>query len=128
VRNISCALTPQQIRNRTKTVTRRLGWKHAKPGELLCICEKCMGRKPGEPLVRLAIVRVIHVRREPLNLMSLAELYGDIEAIHEGFPDLSGYEFVKMFQQHMGCRDSDEVTRIEFRYLPGGKFQQRKDG
>lgn len=122
MRNISCALTTQQIRNRTKTVTRRLGWKHVKPGDLLCICEKCMGRKPGEPLVRLAIVRVVRVYREPLNMMSLAEDYGDREAIAEGFPHLRGYQFVKMFCQHMACKDFDEVTRIEFRYLPGGRF------
>jgi len=35
-RNISFALTTQQVRNRTKTVTRRAGWLFLKAGDILC--------------------------------------------------------------------------------------------
>jgi len=45
-RNISFALTTKQIRNRSKTVTRRLGWLHIKKGDVLNACVKCMGLKP----------------------------------------------------------------------------------
>jgi hypothetical protein len=121
MRLMSCTLATQQVRDRTKTVTRRLGWKNAKPGDLLCICEKVMGRQ-GKPLVRLAVVKVVKVSREPLNLMALCENYGRLESIKEGFLELDGYQFVKMFVVAMGCRDSEEITRIEWRYLPGGRF------
>ena len=36
MRNISFALTKQQFLDRTKTVTRRLGWKNLEVGTLLC--------------------------------------------------------------------------------------------
>lgn len=57
MRNISFQLTTEAIRNRTKTVTRRLNWLNLKPGDLLQGCEKCMGRRHGEPLVKLAVIR-----------------------------------------------------------------------
>jgi hypothetical protein len=123
MRLMSCSLTTQQVRDRTKTVTRRLGWRNVKPGELLCICEKVMGRQ-GKPLVRLAVVKVVKVSREPLNLMALCEDYGRREAIKEGFPELDGYQFVKMFVNAMGCDESTEVTRIEWRYVPGGRSRK----
>lgn len=113
---ISCSMTTPAIRNRLKTVTRRLGWKRLKAGSLLCICEKVMGRTAGTPLVRLAIVRVVDVRREQLNLITAA----DVE--REGYPGMSPGMFVRMFCQHMGCAEGDEVTRIEFRYIPGGRL------
>ncbi len=121
MRNISFALTTQQIRDRTKTVTRRLGWKHLRKGDLLQGVVKGMGLKPGESPEKLAVIVVTKVTREPLNLMSLAEQYGDREAVNEGFPHMRGYEFVRMFTEHMKVKDHDEVTRIEFQYVPGGK-------
>lgn len=130
VRNISFALTTKQIRERTKTVTRRLGWKHLRKGDLLQGVVKGMGLKPGEKPEKLAVIIVTKVEREPLNMMSLAEQYGDREAVREGFPHLSGHEFVGMFTEHMKCLPCTEVTRIEFRYLPGGATAstKRKDG
>lgn len=58
-RNISFALTTDQIRDRTKTVTRRKGWKFLKAGDTLNACVKCMGLRPGEQIERLAIIRVV---------------------------------------------------------------------
>lgn len=117
-RNMSFALTTEQIRQRTKTVTRRLGWQFLKPGDVLTACVKCMGLKPGEPIKRLGHIRVVSVRRELLARMAAkAESYGDTEARLEGFPDMTGEQFVQMFCQHMKVSASEEVTRIEFQYV-----------
>src|SRR3954449_12954490 len=55
-RLLSVALTTQAVRERRKTVTRRLGWLFLKPGTRLTLCEKVQGRRPGEPLVRICDV------------------------------------------------------------------------
>jgi hypothetical protein len=118
-RNISFSMTTDQIRARTKTVTRRLGWKHLKAGEILNACVKCMGLKPGEKIERLGQIRVVSATREQLVELMRDDLYGKLEAEREGFPDLDGKQFVEMFCQHMrpihGC--VTEVTRIQFEYL-----------
>lgn len=117
-RNISFALTTEQIRNKTKTVTRRTGWKFLKVGDVLNGCVKCMGLKPGEEITRLGQIRVTDVRREALDAMDdHGGKYGDEEARKEGFPDLTGLEFVDMFCDHMGGPREQEVTRIEFEYI-----------
>ena len=76
-----------------------------------------MGRKHGEPLVKLHVIRVTDVRREPLNRMIEDSAYGLHEARLEGFPELSGYGFVCMFTKANGCLYSDEITRIVFEYV-----------
>lgn len=117
-RNISFSLTTEQIRNRTKTVTRRLGWKNLNRGEILNACVKCMGLKPGEKIIRLAKIRVTSVRRESLAELKRDIHYGTIEASREGFPNLSGEGFIAMFCGHMKrARPDIEVTRIEFEYV-----------
>lgn len=73
-RLMSVAMTAAAVIRREKTVTRRKGWLMLKPGDRLILCRKVQGRRPGEPLERLAEVEVV----------------------------------------------SDEVTRIEWRYLDGG--------
>lgn len=115
MRNISCALTTQQVRDRTKTVTRRLGWKNVKKGDLLQIVVKGMGLKPGESPGKLAIIVVAAVHRVPLNSIRNR----DVE--REGFPGMHWHQFVAMFCDHMVCNPQDQVTRIEFRYIPGGR-------
>lgn len=80
-------------------------------------CVKCMGLK-GEPMERICPIIVTSVRREALGAMHGE--YGDQEAIKEGFPNMSGNEFVDMFCEHMKCDSTIIVTRIEFRYLSGG--------
>lgn len=116
-RNISFALTTDQFRDRSKTVTRRTGWKFLKAGDVLNGCVKCMGLKPGEKVERLGQIRVVTVYQEPLRYLLARPDYGKQEAIKEGFPMLSGRQFVKMFCDHMGCNSDTEVTRIEFEYL-----------
>lgn len=117
MRNISFFLTTEQFRGRSKDVTRRLGWSNLKPGTRLMGCVKCQGLKPGEPMERLGVVEVTSVCREQLSLMVDYPDYGKSEALREGFPEMSGPEFVEMFCEHMKVKPDHRVTRIEFRYV-----------
>lgn len=118
MKNISFTLTTPQFKAKTKSVTRRIGWKDLKPGDHLMGCEKCMGRKPGEPLVRLGEIEVVTVRFERLDRMVALLAYGRDECRKEGFPDMNADEFVEMFcSSHKGCEPSTVVTRISFKYL-----------
>jgi len=114
--NISFMLTTEQIRRGTKDVTRRLGWESLRPGTLLTACVKCMGLKAGEQVQRIREIRIVSVRREPLQSMVDDPPYGQHEAIREGFPELTGAQFVEMFCREMKCRPETIVTRIEFSY------------
>ena len=112
-RNISFSLTTEQIRNRTKTVTRRKGWRFLKVGDVLNACVKCMGLQPGEKIERLGKIKVVGLRREPLWYIG-DEAYGPA---YEGFPQLDAKQFVEMFCHHMGGDGDQFVTRIEFEYV-----------
>jgi hypothetical protein len=99
---MSVAFTEQAVVERRKTVTRRKGWLFLKPGDTLTLCRKVMGRKKGEPLVRLAEVQVVRVDRGPL--CGVAGPYtrnedGSVtypEMALEGFPDMSPYAFMEV--------------------------------
>ena len=108
---MSVSLTEQAVVERRKTVTRRLGWRFLKVGDRVTLCRKVMGRKPGEPLVRLADVEIVDVRREPLTSITRS----DVD--REGFQGWSPASFVLFFMEKMGCGLGQEVTRIEWRYL-----------
>lgn len=110
-RLMSVALTTAQVSDRTKTVTRRLGWLMLQPGDQLTLCPKVRGRRPGEPLDRIATVEVTSVRREPLNAITA----NDVAA--EGFPGMTPEKFVSFFTStHRDCEPGTIVTRIEWRY------------
>lgn len=79
-RLMSIALTTDQVRRRTKTQTRRVGWLMIAPGDQLTLCPKVRGRRAGEPLERIVTVDVVDVRRERLDAITPA----DVTA--EGFP------------------------------------------
>ena len=110
-RNMSFQHTTEQYRNRTKTVTRRLGWLDVRIGEVLNGVEKCMGLKKGEKVVRLGQHRVVGFRREPLDAITQED------CVKEGFPHLEPHEFVEMFARLHGCSPSETVSRIEFEYV-----------
>lgn len=110
-RLMSVSLTEPAVRERRKTVTRRLGWRFLNPGDRLTLCRKVMGRKPGEELVRLAEVEVVSVHRERLDEIT------DDDVIREGFPGWKHYDFVLFFIRQFGVTYDQEVTRIEWRYL-----------
>lgn len=121
-RLMSVSFTEDAVRARTKTVTRRAGWSVLKPGDRVTLCRKVMGRRTGEPLVRIVDVEVVDVRHE-----KLAELlrprnasYAAAEMAAEGFPGMDPLEFVTTYfvnAQRMNVLDT--VTRIQWRYLDG---------
>jgi hypothetical protein len=117
MRNISFSLTEAQFLDLSKDVTRRLGWRFLKPGDRLMGCRKCMGLKPGEKIVRLGEIEVISARLEFLGSMMIDPEYGRKEAAREGFPNMTGKDFVEMFQKHMKASPSTVITRIEFRHV-----------
>lgn len=127
MRNISFSLTTPQFKARSKFVTRRLGWDYLEINEELMGCEKCMGRKPGEELVRLGPIIVAEKRREPLEFMTKDPAYGFAETVLEGFPEMTPEQFVEFFcRTHkvkletgkiMQCTPATVITRIAFRYL-----------
>lgn len=111
-RLMSVSLTEDQVRARSKTVTRRLGWQYLRPGERITLCRKVMGRKPGEPLVRIVDVEVLDIRRERLEAIT------DQEVAAEGFPTWTPAKFIDFFcATHRGCTPDTVITRIEWRYL-----------
>jgi hypothetical protein len=121
-RNISFAMTAQQIRDRTKTVTRRLGWKNLRQGEILNAVVKCQGLKKGEKIEKLATIRVTDVRRQFLDRLTGDLTYGFAETTREGFPEGHPYHwpsaFIEFFcASHKGCKPHSWITRIEFEYI-----------
>ena len=112
-RLMGVALTEAAVVAKTKTVTRRIGWKFLKPGDRLTLCRKVMGRKQGEPLVRLAEVEVVSVRREPLSAFPVDDIAR--EGLPWGFDSVR--EWTWWFMQQTGAAYDSEVTRIEWRYL-----------
>lgn len=121
-RLMSVAYTEDAVRRRAKTVTRRKGWAYLRPGERITLCRKVMGRKPGEPLVRIVDVEIVDVRREPLG-----EITAD-DVAREGFPELTPAAFVdRFFVQAQGIAAETVVTRIEWRYLDTDASQPTLD-
>lgn len=110
-RLISFAMTKPQVRARTKTQTRRFGWRFVKVGDVLQGVEKAMGLKKGEEVKKLALVRVTDVRFEPLNAITQEDV------IAEGFPDWTPEKFVQMLVDHYGCEPEKECTVITFEYV-----------
>ncbi len=111
MRRMSFALTERQLLACHKTVTRRLGWLMLKAGDELLAVDKAMGLKRGQKSRPLARIRVVSVRREPLSLVDEAE------ARAEGFPHMTGGEFVRYFCRSLNCTPETVVTRIEFEVL-----------
>lgn len=133
-RRMSCSMTIDAVRDRTKTVTRRHvdTWKTLKPGDRLTLIEKGMGLKPGQKQVVLAEVEIVDVRVEPLNApLRAGDPWGQViaeglweqaaEPMRTGSSDLSPWEwFVQFWLTGHGYVAADaEVPcrRIEWRYL-----------
>jgi hypothetical protein len=110
-RNMSFALTTQQARNRTKTVTRRLGWWFLRPGDIIQQVLKSMGLKKGEKVEKIHLIRILNTWPEPLSVITHDEVR------REGFPDMTPSDFIDMFCKHNNCQPDAIVNRIEFEYL-----------
>lgn len=120
MKNMSFSMTAEQVANRTKDVTRRMGWQSLKPGHTFQPVVKGMGLKRGEKVILIGgAVTVVSNRREPLRRMTDEPDYGRQECAREGFPDLSPQEFVQMYcKSNKGCTPDSLVSRIEFFYWP----------
>lgn len=110
-RNMSFAMTTEQVRARSKDVTRRFGWWFLKPGDIVNAVEKSMGLKKGETVVRLCQIRIVSTRGELLNQIKAEDMP------REGFPEMNPEAFVQMLVDHYRCDPDSEVNRIEFEYL-----------
>lgn len=126
-RLMSVSLTEDAVRERRKTVTRRLGWTFLRPGDRLTLCRKVQGRKRKdgtvEPLVRLAEVEVVDKRRE--RLWDITDEDVVREGVHpflftERYTDTgqpTPQAWVAWFCEEMNVTPDTVVTRIEWRYL-----------
>lgn len=121
MRLMTFALTTPQFYRREKTVTRRRGWRDVEVGELLCGVRKCRGLRAGESPIRLAVIRVTWVSREPLGRLLIRRNREEIA--REGFPGMTGQDFVQMVcRANPGMTPQTAVTRIAFEYVPGGRY------
>ncbi len=120
-RNMSFSMTTDAIRDRSKTVTRRLGWNFLQPGDLLWAVEKGMGLKKGEKVKRLALIRVVSTEWVSLygTLAALDTFRLQDEMAAEGFPRYTAEMFTAMFCKHNRCEWDGLVNRIEFDYVEG---------
>lgn len=123
MRRMSCSMTVDAVRARTKTVTRRHvdTWTTLKAGDRLTLIEKGMGLAKGAKQVVLAEVEIVDVR-----VTALATIVLPNELQREGLGDLTGPEFVDMWARSHGYghltdglrRLAIPCRRIEWRYLP----------
>jgi hypothetical protein len=117
---MSFALTTDQVRQQTKTVTRRIGWAWLRPGTLLQPVVKAQGLKKGQAVERIGgPIRVVDVRRERIDRLETEPAYGYVEVRLEGYPlGLIGpFEFSAWFQKAHPYQEDFMVTRIEFEYV-----------
>jgi hypothetical protein len=110
---MSFMLTTEQVKARTKTVTRRNRWKNLKAGETLIAVNKSQGLKKGEHPIHLAIIVVLSARWERLDAIT------DEDVAREGFPGKTPEWFVNFYCAHNGGDGSQMVHRIEFGYRKG---------
>lgn len=108
---MSFFLTRKQYEQRTKTVTRRLGWANLKPGEQFMGVVKGQGIPKGGKVEKLHAAECVSNRKQPLFMIS----HNDI--VREGFPMMSRADFVAMFCKHNKCAPDTIVNRIEFKHL-----------
>lgn len=116
-RRMSCALTMEAVRARTKTVTRRHPdtWKTLKVGDRLTLVEKAMGLPKGARQIILAEVEIIDVNTERLSALTAPEISA------EGFDHhlWTVKAWADWWKLEHGFRPDEDphVRRIEWRYL-----------
>lgn len=110
MRNMSFRTNTTAIRNRTKTVTRRLGWGFLKPGDTLQACERCLGLKKGERAAKLTTIRILSIQPQPLNHITQDDV------VREGYPDWMPDDYIRHFCKTFKVEPTTIVNRIEFAY------------
>tara|TARA_R110000782_G_scaffold259110_2_gene349300 strand:+ start:13482 stop:13832 length:351 start_codon:yes stop_codon:yes gene_type:complete len=107
---ISFRDTPSQIRTKTKTVTRRNNWRHAKIGMQLRGVNRLPTKQNPHPkticFVEITAVDLVRVRDID---------QADCDA--EGFPELDPIEFIALYCTIHKKKPHDWITRIEFEYI-----------
>jgi hypothetical protein len=113
MKNMSFLATERQILDRSKTVTRRVGWLDAHAGQVVQPIRKGQGIVKGGRVTKLGgPIRFVSVRREQLLHMRPSDLS------REGFPDMALPEFIGMFQRLNNLKNPRvRITRIEFVYV-----------
>ena len=111
-RNMSFALTIEQVRNKIKCVTRRQGWSNVKPGQKLQPIVKGMGLQKGEKVEKIgSLIEVISIRSEIIRDITLEDIS------LEGCRGMSVNEFVYMYCQANKVTSDQYCNRIEYRCL-----------
>ena len=110
-RKMSFMLTTQQMKDRTKTKTRRLGWWNLKDSEIIDAVEKGQGLKRGEKMKHIGQIQVLEHHREPLDAITQADV------VAEGFPELTPQQFIEMFCSANKCAANEIVNVITFTHL-----------
>lgn len=111
-RNMSFKLTVEQIKNKTKTVTRRQGWYFLKPGDVVQPVEKSQGLKKGEKVKKIGgLIRIVSTRPEIICAIEAED------CIKEGFPDYRPRQFISMYCAANNVNPLDDCNRIEFEYV-----------
>ena len=98
------AIAIDQFKNGTKDVTRRLGWWHLKPGDIISALEK-----RGDELNSLGFIEIVSTRAEPISAITLDDVR------REGFPDYTAAQFVEMISTHYNVGPNHIINRIEFK-------------
>lgn len=113
MRNMSFALTTQQVIYRTKFVTRRAEhtWEHLTRNEILKAVDRVMGFKKGQRPRYLNTIVVLSTRIEPLDAIT------PYDVILEGFPGWTTEQFILFFLKHGGGTRAQNVRRIAFDYV-----------
>lgn len=108
---MSFYLTQPQIRNQTKTVTRRKGWAFLAVGDQLQPIVKGQGLKKGQQVERIgAPIEIVNLRWERLCAITPADV------IAEGFPEKTPEEFIGLYIAANGGDRNQLTHRIEFAY------------
>ena len=109
-RLMSFAATVEQVRNRTKTVTRRNGWTFLRVGDILTAVDR--NPRCGDDYERLCDIRVTDIRTERLTDITVEDV------AKEGFPGKSPAWFMAMYRKAFAqWRRGMAVRRIKFEYI-----------
>lgn len=122
-RRMSCSMTIDAVRDRSKTVTRRhpATWGTLAAGDQLTLIEKGMGLPKGARQVVLATVEIVDVRVEPLTAV-----WHEPDALaREGLPGMSPNRFAYWWAENHGFGRLTSTydlaailcRRIEWRYI-----------
>lgn len=111
------SMTTKQMRDRSKDVTRRIGWADLKAGDRVGAIVKGQGLKKGEKVKRICVIEVVSNELEEIASGILDRQDAQEEVNREGFPDLTPHQFVEMFCKANRCAWFQKVNRIEFKYV-----------